>query len=306
MTMNNIINFNEYKKEDYSRFYKELYNLVASIFENLKEENIDIDYILKVEFDKIIKKALNKNWLNSKLERHYVTDIKKYIEENSTVEYKFYYILTTTCLTDIFKDRMTNLPSNIKKALILALTDLSVSYSNYSKYVKVLLSEEIVNKLSPLDEETIKIIYKYLITELDFNKNISKIIKDSCDYIDEYKNDRNSKNVFKNYDINSIYEQLKKQMYTFDEVYRVNKENPNSQLVGLISRDVFEKQLKKLLKLEYLDEESKNGFLKVIENIDNKNFSLIEKINYIINMIDVYYEYLIQNGMYNINSKNRK
>jgi len=95
-------------------------------------------------------------------------------------------------------------------------------------------------------------------------------------------------------------------MYTFDEVYRVNKENPNSQLVGLISRDVFEKQLKKLLKLEYLDEESKNGFLKVIENIDNKNFSLIEKINYIINMIDVYYEYLIQNGMYNINSKNRK
>jgi len=304
--MNNIINFNEYKKEDYSRFYKELYNLVASIFENLKEENIDIDYILKVEFDKIIKKALNKNWLNSKLERHYVTDIKKYIEENSTVEYKFYYILTTTCLTDIFKDRMTNLPSNIKKALILALTDLSVSYSNYSKYVKVLLSEEIVNKLSPLDEETIKIIYKYLITELDFNKNISKIIKDSCDYIDEYKNDRNSKNVFKNYDINSIYEQLKKQMYTFDEVYRVNKENPNSQLVGLISRDVFEKQLKKLLKLEYLDEESKNGFLKVIENIDNKNFSLIEKINYIINMIDVYYEYLIQNGMYNINSKNRK
>jgi len=273
--MNNIINFNEYKKEDYSRFYKELYNLVASIFENLKEENIDIDYILKVEFDKIIKKALNKNWLNSKLERHYVTDIKKYIEENSTVEYKFYYILTTTCLTDIFKDRMTNLPSNIKKALILALTDLSVSYSNYSKYVKVLLSEEIVNKLSPLDEETIKIIYKYLITELDFNKNISKIIKDSCDYIDEYKNDRNSKNVFKNYDINSIYEQLKKQMYTFDEVYRVNKENPNSQLVGLISRDVFEKQLKKLLKLEYLDEESKNGFLKVIENIDNKNFIFI-------------------------------
>lgn len=305
--MSRIIPINDYlKKEDNSPFFIELVKKINELYKEEEAYNTTNDNVSKKEFDKIMAKGLNNAWLNDKLEFEYIKNIKEYFSNSEEPETILFDVIIDTCLTDIFKDKFLNVSSKIRKSIVQALSSENVSYSNYYKYGLLFLDQKIVEILENINADTLS-IFRLFIDDLNLDKDYSRLIDDMMEYIDNLDLEEEYDGLFKEYTIDEIHDVIDEQIYLLDEIFRSSDSNDLNRnlLVGIFDKELFDENMKHLLRLKHLNEEKKKEFLNIIKDIDNKYDTLIDKTRLILNMIDIYYKILI-NVNYEIIDGKRK
>lgn len=293
--MSKITSINDYlKKEDNSAFFIELSKKIDELYKEEAEYNTTNDCVLKKEFDKIMAKGINNSWLNDKLEMAYIKGIKEYFSNSECMETILFSVITNTCLTDIFKNKFLNTSNEIRKSIVEALSFENVSYSNYYKFGSLFLNGKIVEILENTNVDNLT-IFRLFIDDLNLDKDYSRLIDDMIEYINKLDLEEEYEGLFKDYTIDEIHDVIDEQIYLLDEIFRSNNSNGENSnlLVGVFDKELFDENMRHLLRLKHLNVEKKKEFFNIIKDIDSKYDALIDKTRLILNMIDVYYKFLI-------------
>ncbi len=193
-----------------------------------------------------------------------------------------------TILVDQFKNTILNLTDAFSYALLRALLESEVSYTQYRNYASILTDERVVEKLNQLSGKT---LFRYIQSLIAYIEPIGDVEMQTVYIIEEIEERIQHK------DQKTLFALLcEKDSFTISELISALSEqihNMNEFLPELY-HEQNESMITKISYLENLPFNWKKEYLEIVKQILNCSIGLLQQLEQIRNITEHYYNRLKQ------------
>ncbi len=275
--MGNIINFSDYQfSTEEVNDLKQMVEKVNAFF--IKgDEKKEYDLLLYKEYNRLMNKTFQGNWLKGKELKKYMELLKTFHLEDDYIFSLIIMLFTSLAAKD---KRILDTKESYIYLLIDVFLELEIPLTRYNTYLACLLEEDIA---SYFDRERLKdieprLLLMVIMEDVHFLNHKDKVMDDLRKELEEKvkeNEDIRKRWLDKDTTILEVYEKVEEQMILINE------------LAPIYKKEDF-KRLATCKKLRYLSSEKQEEFLKLMYEIDTKIAQLKEKIDQILIAIDIY------------------
>ena len=316
----NINKFNQKSNTSKNEIQNKLKQIKKFVNENIKKVSDIQNKMLLDNFNKIITNIQNEKLLSYDKISKYLDFIKTIPENEEYSKYDENYhqnialdIAVYTNMVLVVKDKIFTLDNKIVEKIMISLIMASVSCANYPKYLPILFSKEIIDKIvnynKPLGIEHILADImqdnEIFSTTLDLAiYKLSSAIKEETKNIKYNKLREPKPNLF-DYDIENI-DKINTELY--NEIYNILLDR--MQKLSIYFEDLFQdkdyKTLNKVKLFKYLEYSRQIEFLTHLSQLDKNITGIISKIPELLDIIDYYSNYLKKGNILTLNFRKEK